>query len=77
MADGAQQDRVVLAELVDTVLRHHRALLEIPFAPPVERRVLYLEAFTLRDVVEQRPGLPRRLRFRFRRLVSVQQCMSW
>ena len=51
-ADGAEEDRVVLADLLFPVLRHHRAVLQVVIARPVEVIELQLDLEPARRRVE-------------------------
>ena len=45
MADGAQKNRLVPAELINGRIREHFAGAQIPLAPEIVMRVFHLESF--------------------------------
>ena len=55
-AHRAQEDGVELAQRLDTVRRHHRAVALEPLARPVELGVGQLDSVPLRHRVEHRTG---------------------
>jgi hypothetical protein len=44
VSDGPEEDRVELAQPLETVVGHHRALPQVPLARPVERLVAQLDS---------------------------------
>src|SRR5258708_34419693 len=55
-ADRAEEDRVVMTDLLQSVGRHHRALVEIPLAGPVELVVREGDAVPAADGFEDGQG---------------------
>ena len=52
VAGRAEEDRVGRCEPIEPVVGHHRALLDVPFRPPVVGGSFQRDAVALRDDVE-------------------------
>lgn len=51
MADGPEEDSVVVPQPRDAILRHHRAALQIALTAPVELRMLEVDLLACRGLV--------------------------